>query len=196
MNSILVSKSLDSEPSSPTAPKLTKDEQHTVQNRGNRGLDERQVATAQKTKEEVPGGWTRMRTMKMRALSRKGEGSVRLGSANGSGSGGTGDAYGPSSSDVKVGNGASDGERRSGATLNDKGSGDIEGLTEIRSDEDLLPGQSNIMGAGEGEVHGEEPDIIYKVYKRRWFGLVQLVLLNIIVSWDVSTLSQNQMNEH
>ena len=26
----------------------------------------------------------------------------------------------------------------------------------------------------------------YKVYKRRWFGLVQLVLLNIIVSWDVS----------
>lgn len=28
----------------------------------------------------------------------------------------------------------------------------------------------------------------YKVYKRRWFGLVQLTLLNIIVSWDVSTL--------
>ena len=26
----------------------------------------------------------------------------------------------------------------------------------------------------------------YKVYKRRWFGLMQLVLLNIIVSWDVS----------
>jgi len=26
----------------------------------------------------------------------------------------------------------------------------------------------------------------YKVYKRRWFGLVQLTLLNIIVSWDVS----------
>jgi len=25
----------------------------------------------------------------------------------------------------------------------------------------------------------------YKVYKRRWFGLVQLTLLNIIVSWDV-----------
>jgi hypothetical protein len=28
----------------------------------------------------------------------------------------------------------------------------------------------------------------YKVYKRRWFGLLQLALLNIIVSWDVSTL--------
>lgn len=27
---------------------------------------------------------------------------------------------------------------------------------------------------------------VYKVYKRRWFGLVQLTLLNIIASWDVS----------
>lgn len=26
----------------------------------------------------------------------------------------------------------------------------------------------------------------YKVYKRRWFGLMQLVLLNIVLSWDVS----------
>ena len=26
----------------------------------------------------------------------------------------------------------------------------------------------------------------YKVYKRRWLGLGQLVLLNIVVSWDVS----------
>jgi hypothetical protein len=34
---------------------------------------------------------------------------------------------------------------------------------------------------GVGNERGE-----YKVYKRRWFGLLQLVLLNIIVSWDVS----------
>jgi FLVCR family MFS transporter 7 len=27
----------------------------------------------------------------------------------------------------------------------------------------------------------------YKVYKRRWLGLAQLVLLNIVVSWDVSS---------
>jgi MFS transporter, FLVCR family, MFS-domain-containing protein 7 len=27
---------------------------------------------------------------------------------------------------------------------------------------------------------------VYKVYKRRWFGLVQFTLLNIVVSWDVS----------
>ena len=30
------------------------------------------------------------------------------------------------------------------------------------------------------------PVVEYKVYKRRWFGLAQLILLNIIVSWDVS----------
>ena len=28
----------------------------------------------------------------------------------------------------------------------------------------------------------------YKVYKRRWLGLAQLVLLNIVVSWDVGFL--------
>lgn len=32
-----------------------------------------------------------------------------------------------------------------------------------------------------------EDHVVYKVYKRRWFGLIQLVLLNIVVSWDVST---------
>ena len=28
--------------------------------------------------------------------------------------------------------------------------------------------------------------VVYRVYKIRWFGLTQLILLNIIVSWDVS----------
>ena len=28
----------------------------------------------------------------------------------------------------------------------------------------------------------------FKVYRRRWFGLAQLCLLNIVVSWDVSVL--------
>lgn len=27
----------------------------------------------------------------------------------------------------------------------------------------------------------------FRVYKRRWLGLAQLVLLNVVVSWDVST---------
>ncbi|KAK3381530.1 major facilitator superfamily domain-containing protein [Podospora didyma] len=31
--------------------------------------------------------------------------------------------------------------------------------------------------------------VTYKVYKRRWFGLVQLTLLNIIVSWDWLTFA-------
>lgn len=41
-----------------------------------------------------------------------------------------------------------------------------------------------------------EPLPVYKVYKRRWFGLIQLVLLNIIVSWDVraQTHSRNDSN--
>jgi FLVCR family MFS transporter 7 len=30
----------------------------------------------------------------------------------------------------------------------------------------------------------------FKVYKRRWFGLAQLVLLNAVVSWDVSIFIQ------
>ena len=28
----------------------------------------------------------------------------------------------------------------------------------------------------------------YRVYKMRWFGLAQLILLNIVVSWDVGTI--------
>jgi len=32
-----------------------------------------------------------------------------------------------------------------------------------------------------------DPQLVqYRVYKRRFFGLAQLVLLNIVVSWDVS----------
>ena len=37
--------------------------------------------------------------------------------------------------------------------------------------------------------------VVYKVYKIRWFGLMQLVLLNIIVSWDVGrTACLNSIN--
>ena len=35
---------------------------------------------------------------------------------------------------------------------------------------------------------------VYRTYKRRWFGLVQLILLNIVVSWDVR-LSLHTKNE-
>lgn len=32
----------------------------------------------------------------------------------------------------------------------------------------------------------EQGVTVYRVYKRRWFGLVMLMLLNIVVSWAVS----------
>ncbi|CCC12619.1 hypothetical protein SMACR_07918 [Sordaria macrospora] len=55
-----------------------------------------------------------------------------------------------------------------------------------------------IDGAGDGQDDNDEQrverdsegrPVVYKVYKRRWFGLVQLTLLNIIVSWDWLTFS-------
>jgi hypothetical protein len=33
---------------------------------------------------------------------------------------------------------------------------------------------------------------IYKTYKRRWLGVVQIMLMNIIVSWDVSWRHGNE----
>ncbi|KAI1095624.1 MFS general substrate transporter [Rostrohypoxylon terebratum] len=42
--------------------------------------------------------------------------------------------------------------------------------------------------------NGDRGSIIYKVYKRRWFGLVQITLLNIIVSWDWLTFSPVSQN--
>jgi hypothetical protein len=38
-------------------------------------------------------------------------------------------------------------------------------------------------------LEGGEGEVVWKVYKRRWFGLLQLVLLNVVVSWDVSSPS-------
>jgi hypothetical protein len=75
-------------------------------------------------------------------------------------------------------------------------------LTE--EEEEARPGESS---AGEAEVRDGEVEagasterkrrpwakkkksyshVHFKVYKRRWFGLAQLVLLNVVVSWDVS----------
>ena len=49
---------------------------------------------------------------------------------------------------------------------------------------------AGILGTEDEHAHfidGEGAQ--YQVYKIRWFGLVQLVLLNIVVSWDVGTFS-------
>lgn len=36
---------------------------------------------------------------------------------------------------------------------------------------------------------GNGSPVEYRTYKRRWFGLIQLSLMNIVVSWDVSLVS-------
>ena len=41
-------------------------------------------------------------------------------------------------------------------------------------------GASNPSSSSAGSVP------VYRTYKRRWFGVAQIVLMNIIVSWDVS----------
>ena len=56
--------------------------------------------------------------------------------------------------------------------------------------------QSNGQSSGSRpDVAGEEEAapivggrIEYRVYRIRWFGLAQLILLNIVVSWDVSAI--------
>lgn len=42
-------------------------------------------------------------------------------------------------------------------------------------------------GDGGGVATGAAPAApVYRTYKRRWFGLFQLTLMNVVVSWDVS----------
>jgi MFS transporter, FLVCR family, MFS-domain-containing protein 7 len=53
-------------------------------------------------------------------------------------------------------------------------------------DGDTATRNSGRDGGDSTEIGADAPVTEYKVYKRRWFGLVQLTLLNVIVSWDVS----------
>lgn len=52
-------------------------------------------------------------------------------------------------------------------------------------------GLDTLIHESRPEAHAGEDGAFqfYKVYKRRWFGLAQLTLLNIIISWDVSIFS-------
>lgn len=61
------------------------------------------------------------------------------------------------------------------APCNDKPPGDVDGSQGV----ELLERKAENASLGAPGVRA------YKTYKRRWFGLVQLVLLNIVVSWDV-----------
>jgi hypothetical protein len=141
------------------------------------------------SKEESLPGWTIMRPLK-----RKGNKSSAA----------------ATKADVSVnGNGPKDTESKASGDLKateSNGSGDtigeVEVLQDLRSDDELLGDE----GEGQGRATRESGNqgnhtlnqndgaaeettsavVEYKVYKRRWFGLIQLVLLNIIVSWDVS----------
>lgn len=53
-----------------------------------------------------------------------------------------------------------------------------------RQSGEVLDATGHGIGGDDGDRAGAA--VGYKVYKRRWFGLVSLTFLNIIVSWDVS----------
>jgi FLVCR family MFS transporter 7 len=142
--------------------------------------------------DSVPGGFSFLRTMKMRTLKNRGsaasappnDSNVSNGNASGSGI----DSKHNDELKVTQSNGSGDGLQ---------GIGEIEPLHEVRSDDELLGDEER--GSAPQEPRTQEDgnngteavdgtgERVYKVYKRRWFGLVQLVLLNIIVSWDVSS---------
>jgi len=134
---------------------------------------------------ETLPGWTIMRPLKMRGLKSKGGARHSNGIADGV------DRKGDlKTTQTNVTNGSGDGPG---------GVGEVEALHEIRSDDELLGsddegtsprGVNADNGADDdGTITSSETE--FKVYKRRWFGLVQLVLLNIIVSWDWLTFSAN-----
>ncbi|KAH8765763.1 major facilitator superfamily domain-containing protein [Hyaloscypha finlandica] len=154
------------------------------------------LANEKTAPEPVPGGFSFLRTMKMRGLKGRGSGSAspapstdsNVGNGNGSGI----DSKNNDELEVTQSNGSGDGPDRIG---------EVEALHEVRSDDELLgddergsttlrggaqEGGNNSTGAADA-VGGR----VYKVYKRRWFGLIQLVLLNIIVSWDWLSFSAN-----
>jgi hypothetical protein len=75
---------------------------------------------------------------------------------------------------------------------------DDEGVVEVRA------GESSVLAQGTDEEETRArrrpwnrkrksySHAHFKVYKRRWFGLAQLVLLNVVVSWDVSCFRFHQ----
>ena len=52
------------------------------------------------------------------------------------------------------------------------------------------PTRTRSTADGDEVALANSQPVEYRVYKIRWFGLTQLILLNIIVSWDVSRISR------
>lgn len=144
---------------------------------------------------ETLPGWTIMRPLRMRGL--KGKGTTASNSYPSTNPNGIKSFDSKVSNDLKaiVTNDTGDGP---------DGIGEIEPLHEVRSDEELLGPEDTqptsqrvttergLENSGGHPLEGTSGEHIYKVYKRRWFGLIQLVLLNIIVSWDVSNFAHFQ----
>ena len=58
----------------------------------------------------------------------------------------------------------------------------------IYSDGELEATRTRSTTEGDEVALANGQHVVYRVYKIRWFGLTQLILLNIIVSWDVSRI--------
>ena len=61
-------------------------------------------------------------------------------------------------------------------------------IERIYSDGELEATRTRSIPDGDEVALANRQHVVYRVYKIRWFGLTQLILLNIIVSWDVSRL--------
>ncbi|CAL3969174.1 unnamed protein product [Diplocarpon coronariae] len=149
---------------------------------------------------ETLPSWTIMKPLKMRGMRGKSSESAasrRAGQSTNEHS--INDHDGKSTSDFKI----TETSATSGSGHGRDEIGEVEALRQVRSDDDLLGrdderdatrrapvdrgSEDNAEDAG--TINGNETE--FKVYKRRWFGLVQLVLLNIIVSWDWLSFSAN-----
>ena len=61
-------------------------------------------------------------------------------------------------------------------------------LERVYSDGELGATRTRSIPDGDELALTNRQHVVYRVYKIRWFGLTQLILLNIIVSWDVSRI--------
>lgn len=141
---------------------------------------------------ETLPGWTIMKPLRMRGLKGKSKvGTTASNSHSSTNVNGLKSIDSKGNDDLKV--------TATNDTGDPGGIGEIEALHEVRSDDELLgpeddepsrqrvTAERGLESSGGNQIDGTSSERVYKVYKRRWFGLVQLVLLNIIVSWDVSS---------
>ena len=170
----------------------------TDTNNGSGAQEKQEKEEKDQPREETVAGWAFM----MRPLRRKG---AKAGASTNASASET-----PSASTARIDTKESE-PRIAGQPEDDRDSAQSKGssyglrhtdtLREVTSEDGLLPGneaQGRSAGSGDGNSApphdgsalrdgapaSEGPR--FKVYKRRWFGVVQLVLLNTIVSWDVS----------